>query len=104
MSSPRSDPQLTRHGLSRRTLLGAAGVGAAVAGAAGAGVLAGRASAASAPGLDKPVPFRGHRQAGIITPAQDRMHFCAFDVTTESKADVVAMLNSGPHGRADDCR
>ncbi len=97
MSSPRSDPQPTRHGLSRRTLLGAAGVGAAVAGAAGAGVLAGRASAASAPGLDKPVPFRGQRQAGIITPAQDRMHFCAFDVTTDSKADVVAMLKQWTH-------
>ncbi|HMZ14350.1 MAG TPA: iron uptake transporter deferrochelatase/peroxidase subunit, partial [Mycobacterium sp.] len=43
-------------------------------------------------GLDRPVPFRGERQAGIITPAQDRMHFCAFDVTTDSRADVVAML------------
>lgn len=81
-----------RPGLSRRTLLGAAGVGAAVAGAAGAGVLAGRAAAAGTAGLDKPVAFRGPRQAGIITPAQDRMHFCAFDVTTDSKADVVAML------------
>jgi deferrochelatase/peroxidase EfeB len=92
VSSPHVDPSAPRAGLSRRTLLGAAGVGAAVAGAAGAGVLAGRASAASAPGLDKPVPFRGERQAGIITPAQDRMHFCAFDVTTDSKADVVKML------------
>lgn len=55
-------------------------------------MLAGRSSAASLPGLDKPVPFRGERQAGIITPAQDRMHFCAFDVTTESKGDVVRML------------
>ena len=55
-------------------------------------MLAGRASAASSAGLDKPVPFRGRRQAGIVTPAQDRMHLCAFDVTTDSKADVVAML------------
>jgi deferrochelatase/peroxidase EfeB len=95
VSSPRNSPDpepTTRPGFSRRALLGAAGVGAAVAGAAGAGVLAGRASAASSAGLDKPVPFRGPRQAGIITPAQDRMHFCAFDVTTDSKADVVAML------------
>jgi len=65
-------------------------VGAA---AAGAGALAGRASAAATPaGLDRPVAFRGVRQAGIITPAQDRMHFCAFDVTTDSKSDVVTML------------
>ncbi|GAY14899.1 iron uptake transporter deferrochelatase/peroxidase subunit [Mycobacterium sp. shizuoka-1] len=86
--------QSDRSGLSRRKLFGAAGVTAAVVGAAGAGVLAGRAGAASTGtgGLDKPVPFRGEHQAGIITPAQDRMHFATFDVTTESKADLVAML------------
>ncbi|TXI41470.1 MAG: deferrochelatase/peroxidase EfeB [Mycobacterium sp.] len=79
--------------MSRRAVLGAAGVGAAVAGAAGAGVLAGRATAAAATGdLHRPVPFRGRHQAGIVTPAQDRMHFCAFDVTTDSRADLVAML------------
>lgn len=97
MPSRRSDPQTPGQGLSRRTLLGAAGVGAAVAGAAGAGVLAGRAAAASTTILDEPVPFRGHRQAGIITPAQDRMHFCAFDVTTDSRAEVVAMLKAWTH-------
>ncbi|WP_319430635.1 iron uptake transporter deferrochelatase/peroxidase subunit [Mycobacterium sp. RTGN5] len=81
-------------GLSRRKLFGAAGVTAAVVGAAGAGALAGRASAADShtAGLDKPVPFRGDHQAGIVTPAQDRMHFASFDLTTDSKADVVAML------------
>lgn len=89
---PGSGRAVERTGFSRRALLGAAGVGAAVAGAAGAGVLAGRASAAHTVGLQKPVAFRGERQAGIVTPAQDRMHFCAFDLTTESKADVVAML------------
>jgi deferrochelatase/peroxidase EfeB len=67
---------------------------AAVVGAAGAGALAGRASAASTDfsGLHRPIPFRGERQAGIITPQQDRMHFCAFDVTTDNRGDVVAML------------
>ena len=74
-------------GFSRRRLFGAAGVTAAVVGAAGAGALAGRASAASAPRYEPhgAVPFRGERQAGIITEAQDRMHFCTFDVTTESR-------------------
>ncbi|WP_101952330.1 iron uptake transporter deferrochelatase/peroxidase subunit [Mycobacterium sp. 3519A] len=92
MSSLPSDPE-PRQGLSRRKLFGAAGVTAAVVGAAGAGALAGRASAASADfGLDKPIPFRGARQAGIVTPQQDRMHFCAFDVTTDSREDVVALL------------
>jgi deferrochelatase/peroxidase EfeB len=75
-------------------LFGAAGVTAAVVGAAGAGALAGRASAASTTfgGLDQAVPFRGERQAGIITPQQDRMHFAAFDVTSDSRDDVIALL------------
>jgi deferrochelatase/peroxidase EfeB len=82
-----------RAGLSRRKLFGAAGVTAAVVGAASAGALAGRASAAASElGLHQPVPFRGERQAGIITPAQDRMHFASFDVTTDKREDVVAML------------
>ncbi|EHB58285.1 Tat-translocated protein [Mycolicibacterium rhodesiae JS60] len=81
-------------GLSRRKLFGAAGVTAAVVGAAGAGALAGRASATSTQPFEPhgAVPFRGERQAGIITEAQDRMHFCSFDVTTENREEVVAML------------
>jgi deferrochelatase/peroxidase EfeB len=87
-------PGRTAGGLSRRKLFGAAGVTAAVVGAAGAGALAGRASASSADlgGLHEPIPFRGERQAGIITPQQDRMHFCAFDVTTDNRDDVIALL------------
>ncbi|MBJ7341813.1 iron uptake transporter deferrochelatase/peroxidase subunit [Mycolicibacterium sp.] len=83
-----------RAGLSRRKLFGAAGVTAAVVGAAGAGALAGRASASSPASteLQGPVPFRGEHQAGITTAAQDRMHFCSFDVTTDDRSDVVAML------------
>ena len=30
-------------------------------------------------------PFEGEHQAGIVTPAQDRLHFAAFDVTTDSR-------------------
>ena len=99
MSSPRSNPETPSEdpgpvGLSRRKLFGAAGVTAAVVGAAGAGALAGRASAASTDfgGLHQPIPFRGERQAGIITPQQDRMHFCSFDVTTDRRDEVVALL------------
>ncbi|EUA69586.1 dyp-type peroxidase family protein [Mycobacteroides abscessus subsp. bolletii 1513] len=80
-------------GLNRRKLLGAAGVTAAVAGAAGAGVLGGRASAASTGPVNVKVPFRGDHQAGIVTPAQDRMHFCAFDVMPNAtRGEVQAML------------
>ena len=86
------DPE--RPGISRRRLFGAAGVTAAVVGAGAAGAWAGHASAAANDSNDfhRPVPFRGERQAGIITPAQDRMHFCVFDVTTDSRDDVVDML------------
>ncbi len=42
--------------------------------------------------MHSPVPFRGPRQAGIITEAQDRMHFVTFDVTSTSRDDVVRML------------
>ena len=74
-------------------------MGVAVAGAAGAGALAGRAAAASDPHvhLQSPVPFRGERQAGIITEAQDRMHFATFDVTTDSRADLVDLLKEWTH-------
>ena len=97
MSSHPNDPvpqqDSTRPGLSRRKLFGAAGVGAAVVGAAGAGALAGRASAAQpANHLNTAVAFRGEHQAGIVTEAQDRMHFATFDVTTNSRDDVIKML------------
>jgi deferrochelatase/peroxidase EfeB len=94
--SPASQADPHRTGLSRRKLFGAAGVTAAVVGAAGAGALAGRASAAGNntghTELQTAVPFRGERQAGIVTAAQDRMHFATFDVTTDSTSDVVSML------------
>ena len=38
------------------------------------------------------IEFYGRHQAGIVTPAQDRMHFVAFDVTTDSREDFVALL------------
>jgi deferrochelatase/peroxidase EfeB len=38
--------------------------------------------------------FRGAHQAGITTPAQDRLHFAAFDVTTGSRAQLIALLKA----------
>jgi deferrochelatase/peroxidase EfeB len=38
--------------------------------------------------------FRGEHQAGIVTPAQDRLHFAAFDVTTGSRAQLIALLRA----------
>ncbi|TFI40435.1 deferrochelatase/peroxidase EfeB [Rhodococcus sp. 1R11] len=75
---------------SRRRLFGAVGTGAALV---GVGAIAGHATASGAevPTSDV-VDFRGDHQAGIVTPAQDRMHFVAFDVTTDSRDEFVALL------------
>jgi deferrochelatase/peroxidase EfeB len=38
--------------------------------------------------------FRGDHQAGITTPAQDRLHFAAFDVTATSRDELVSLLTA----------
>jgi deferrochelatase/peroxidase EfeB len=84
-----------RSSLSRRRLLGYAGAGAAV-GAAGfaGGIGTARATDGEAgPGTDR-YPFHGRHQAGIVTPAQDRLHFAAFDVTATSRAELVLLLRA----------
>ncbi|WP_433654547.1 iron uptake transporter deferrochelatase/peroxidase subunit [Nocardia sp. CA-128927] len=81
-----------RGGISRRGLIGSAGIGVA---AAGAGVLAGRMSSpAAAAGASGIVPFRATNQAGIVTPAQDRLHFAVFDVHTRSRAELIDLLKT----------
>ncbi|MCW2705984.1 MAG: peroxidase [Blastococcus sp.] len=85
-------------GLSRRRLFGLVSAGTAGVLAAGAtGGIIGHAAAqpeASGPGPDDAVPFTGRHQAGIVTPAQDRLHFVAFDVTTDRREDLVEMLRA----------
>jgi deferrochelatase/peroxidase EfeB len=82
-------------GISRRRMLtvGGAGIaGTVAAGAAGAwarGVVAGQTHGSEAGGA---VAFFGEHQAGITTPAQDRLHFVAFDVTTDRRAELVDLL------------
>ncbi|GAB3769265.1 deferrochelatase/peroxidase EfeB [Nocardioides ginsengisegetis] len=51
-------------------------------------------SAHAASGEALTYPFRGEHQAGIVTPAQDRLHFAAFDVTTRSRAQLIALLKA----------
>lgn len=64
------------------------GAGAAVVGAGAAATVATRSPAAAS----DTYPFYGPHQAGILTPAQDRLHFAAFDVTTTDRAALVALL------------
>jgi deferrochelatase/peroxidase EfeB len=80
-------------GVSRRGLIGG---GTAVAGVAAAGFAVGDAYAddGGATAVDTTYPFRGTHQAGIVTPAQDRLHLAAFDVTTGSRAQLVALLRA----------
>jgi deferrochelatase/peroxidase EfeB len=67
--------------LTRRALLTSAGAGG-LAAAAGAGFAVGRdeRSDDAADAAQQTVPFHGVHQAGIVTAAQDRLHFAAFDV------------------------
>ncbi len=91
-------PSSTAYGsLSRRRLLGAAGAGAIAVGAAGVGGFAygQEAEEKPSPGVDQATyPFHGRHQAGITTPAQDRLHFAAFDVITDSRDELVALLRA----------
>jgi deferrochelatase/peroxidase EfeB len=83
----------------RRRLFGWLGAGTAGVLAAGAtGGVIGRATADGAspagPSPDDAVTFTGTHQAGIVTPAQDRLHFVAFDVTTDDRDELVEMLQA----------
>ena len=88
---------LPADGVSRRRLLGVAGAGA-VAGAAGFGgfqIAQAQDESTSYESLGEVTyPFHGEHQAGIVTPAQDRLHFASFDVTTASRDDLVALLKA----------
>jgi deferrochelatase/peroxidase EfeB len=87
-----STEQVPAGGLSRRRLLGVAGAGVA---AGAAGYAGGFATARAAE--DPPVgryPFHGRHQAGIVTPAQDRLHFAAFDVSAGSRSELVRLLRA----------
>ncbi|MEU0153388.1 iron uptake transporter deferrochelatase/peroxidase subunit [Micromonospora fulviviridis] len=95
MSEPNTDETTRGTGVSRRRAITLAGAGAAgVAGVAvGAGALFGGGDQASATETAAgAVPFHGEHQAGITTPAQDRLHFVAFDVITKDRARLVELL------------
>src|SRR5262245_1286923 len=81
--------------LSRRQMLAIGGAGAAGLAAAGVTGAALRGRAADpdlALAASSSVDFYGAHQAGISTPAQDRLHFVAFDVITNNRAELVSLL------------
>src|SRR5262249_13943583 len=79
-------PSLSRRGL----LLGAGAGGAALA----LGALGLERSEGGAGARPATIPFHGEHQAGIATPAQDRLHFAAFDLVTESPHDLRDLLRT----------
>ncbi|GAA1621863.1 iron uptake transporter deferrochelatase/peroxidase subunit [Catellatospora bangladeshensis] len=79
--------------VSRRAALTATGIGlVGVAATAAVSAATADPEPAAAPAFDGAVPFFGEHQAGIVTPAQDRLHFAAFDVITKDRAKLVEML------------
>src|SRR4051812_49477692 len=79
--------------ITRRRLLASAGAGAAGLGlgAAGGFALGQETADAGAEGTGS-VPFYGEHQAGIDTPAQDRLHFAAFDLVDSNPAALRELM------------
>ncbi len=81
------------HEITRRRLLASAGVGAAGIGLGGAtGFLIGQETAEASGEGTGSVPFYGAHQAGIDTPAQDRLHFAAFDLVDDDPTALRELL------------
>ncbi|WP_030257004.1 iron uptake transporter deferrochelatase/peroxidase subunit [Streptomyces violens] len=79
---------------SRRALIGWGGAGLALGAVAAGGTAAALAGDDPAPAGESgaAVPFHGAHQAGIATAVQDRLHFAAFDVTTEDREELIGLL------------
>jgi deferrochelatase/peroxidase EfeB len=88
--------------VTRRRLLASAGAGAAGIGLGGAtGFLVGQETAEAKSDGTGSVPFYAEHQAGIDTPAQDRLHFAAFDLVTDNRAELREMLQEWSRAAAE---
>lgn len=92
----RGDPSGPEFRPSRRGLLGLFGAGVAGVAASGIGGFSlgsarGGADATGSPSTS--VAFHGDHQAGIVTPAQDRLHFAAFSLMRgTTRDDLIGLL------------
>ncbi|MFF8590280.1 iron uptake transporter deferrochelatase/peroxidase subunit [Streptomyces sp. NPDC015220] len=81
---------------SRRALIGWGGAGLALGAVAAGGAVAmarnDDGTDSGGDGAGGAVEFHGAHQAGIATPVQDRLHFAAFDVKTDDRAELVRVL------------
>lgn len=97
MSADQAAPgtkQAHTRGLSRRGLLALVGGGAAGAavGAAGTAAILAASGGSDERSHQLSYPFYGEHQAGIVNPAQDRMHFAAFDLAEGLSRDELIEL------------
>ncbi len=80
----------------RRGFLKAGGAAAAALGLGGAASAASARAALTQPMIADPMaasePFYGEHQGGIVTPQQPHTYVAAFDLATDKRADVVALL------------
>jgi deferrochelatase/peroxidase EfeB len=87
--------------ITRRSLLRSAGIGAAGIGIGAGGYLVGQESAEASGDGTGSVPFYGEHQAGIDTPAQDRLFFASFDLLTESPAELRELMREWSRAAAE---
>lgn len=83
--------------ITRRSLLVGAGVAGAGVTLAGGGYALGRELGATTAqahtvSANVTIPFYGMHQPGIVTPAQEHLHFAAFDLMTDDRAAVRSLL------------
>jgi deferrochelatase/peroxidase EfeB len=85
-----------RRTITRRRLLGVTGAaaGGLVVGRVGGGMIDAARPNDEGAGASTVVPFHGAHQAGIETAAQDRLLFASFDLTTDGRADIEALLRA----------
>lgn len=97
MTEPASTGKRREMTTSRRRFVGGAlgvAAGAVVAGGAGYGIASATEDDKNATAPATEVPFYGTHQAGIATPAQDRLAFAAFDVTSTDKRELMQLLGT----------
>jgi deferrochelatase/peroxidase EfeB len=88
--------------ISRRSLLKSAGVGAAGITLGAGGYLVGQESAEASSGDGTgSISFYGTHQAGIDTPAQDRLFFASFDLLSESPAELRELMREWTRAAAE---
>ncbi|HEX5852550.1 MAG TPA: iron uptake transporter deferrochelatase/peroxidase subunit [Solirubrobacteraceae bacterium] len=82
--------------ITRRRLLASTGGGALGLALGGSGFALGRHEVpdASRGSAASTVPFHGAHQAGIVTPAQDRLVFGAFDLTIDSAGELRELMQT----------